>query len=176
MQTSRKKIGKASFLESAGAQNRNSHKSGLTMSRLLFARVDRLANELRIIRSEFMAASTTAILDMCRDRKKRVLPALVVRYDKVRKPKDKDFQERWDLVRSQLDNPFGAQRAGTYFTVETEERISEIVKQIGWSRNQFISEALRTLVDMCEDPEARRLPLVVILHDAAVNVSPSRLR
>jgi hypothetical protein len=158
-------------------EKRNPHASGLTASRLLFARVDRLVSELELpSRGDFMNTAVTEILNMCESHKK-FLPKLVSRYDGLRKPKDKDFKERWDLVRSQLEgNPSAAQKCGTHFTIQTEQRIAEVVKRIGWSRNQFISEALRTLVDMCENPEARRLPLVVILYDAAVTVEPYRLK
>ena len=147
----------------AGGQKRATHSSGLTMSRLLFARVDQLAKQLGLSRGEFMVAATTEILNMCEDRKQRFLPELVVRYDALRKPKIEE------LI---VDKPNGAQRCGTHFRIETEKRIADAVKRIGWSRNQFISEAMRSLVDMCEDPDARQLPLVVILHDAVHKGSP----
>ena len=107
-----------------------------------------------------MITATTDILNMCEDRRKRVLPGLVVRYDNLRKPK---------MEKLQIDNPEGAQRAGTHFTIQTEKRIANLVKGIGWSRNQFITEALQTIADMCEDPGPRLLPIVVTLHNAVKN-------
>ena len=166
MPSSRKKSERPSPSASVGEQNRSvrGHASGLTMSRLLFARVDRVVNQLRLpSRGEFMITATTEILNMCEDRKQRFLPELVVRYDALRKPKIEE------LI---VDKPNGAQRCGTHFRIETEKRIADAVKRIGWSRNQFISEAMRSLVDMCEDPDARQLPLVVILHDAVHKGSP----
>ena len=112
-----------------------------------------------------MTTATTQILNMCDDRNQRDLPELVARYDKLRPPKPEE---------TPVDNPHGAQRCGTHFKVETEKRIAAAVKRIGWSRNQFISEAMRRIVDMCEDPSQRLLPIVVILHDA-VKKPPARL-
>jgi hypothetical protein len=170
MPSSRKKSERPSPAASAGEQNRNvrGHASGLTMSRLLFARVDRVVKQLRLpSRGEFMITATTEILKMCEDRKQRFLPELVVRYDDLRKPKTEELN---------IDNPLGAQRCGTHFSIETEERIAIAVKRIGWSRNQFISEAMKTIVDMCEDPNKRLLPIVVILHDAALAYSAAPIK
>jgi hypothetical protein len=142
---------------------RRSHNSGLTMPRLVFSRVDRVVkhlvkhSQLRS-RGEFMVCGTTDILDMCEDRSKRVVPEVVLRYDAFRTAEEEE---------PKIANPAKAQRCGTHFSRQIEERISAVVKRIGWSRNQFIVEAMKTIVDMCEDPSKRVLPLVVILHDAA---------
>ena len=138
------------------------------MSRLLFARVDQLAAQLGLSRGQFMVTATAEILYMCENPKQRVLPALVVRYDQLNGPKMEGLDS---------DSLLGAQRCGTHFRIETEKRIADAVQRIGWSRNQFISEAMKTIVDMCEDPDQRRIPLVVILHDAVKNprqLLPSR--
>jgi hypothetical protein len=175
MITSQKKFEAPSKLASTAEENR-SHASGLTMSRLLFARVDRVVAELSLqgpgvlpSRGAFMMGATVDILGMCEDQNQRFLPKLVVSYDVMRK----DGKVPPELT---IDNPLGAQRCGTHFSRGTEERIAAVVKRIGWSRNQFISEALRTLVDMCEDPSKRRIPLVVILYDAAAAAKPAKLR
>ena len=136
------------------------------MSRLLFARVDQLAAQLGLSRGEFMVTATTEILTMCENPKQRVLPALVVRYDQLSNPKMEDLD---------IDNPLGAQRCGTHFKIETAERIASVVQRIGWSRNQFIGEAMKAVVDMCEDTSQRRIPLAVILLDAAMTHWPRPL-
>jgi len=144
------------------------HDSGLTMSRLAFARVDRVVKQLGLpSRGEFMIVAINDILNMCEDRAQRFLPELVVRYDDLRKPKTEELK---------IDNPNKAHRCGTHFSLQTEERIANAVKRIGWSRNQFISEAMKTIVDMCEDPKKRLLPIVVILHDAAMAYSAAPLK
>lgn len=169
MRSSQKKFDRLSPSTTSDEKNSatRNHASGITAPRLLFARVDRAVKDLQLSsRGDFMTAATTALLNMCSgDRiELRRLPSIVKRYDELRKRKR--------VGKIQIEDPNGAQRCGTHFSVETEERIAEVVKKIGWSRNQFIGEALKTIVDMCEDPETRNLPLVVILHDAAVNVVP----
>jgi hypothetical protein len=170
MPNSRKKSERASPSEPDAEHNRSirGHASGLTMSRLVFARVDRVVKQLQLpSRGEFMITATTDILNMCEDRTQRFLPPLVVRYDELRKPNIEELK---------IDNPLAAQRCGTHFSVQTEERIATVVKRIGWSRNQFICEAMKTMVDMCEDSDKRLLPIIVILHDAALAYSAAPIK
>jgi hypothetical protein len=167
MRNPQKNLARLCKSASVDEQKRNPHASGLTMSRLLFARVDRVVEQLGLSRGEFMITAATEILNMCEDRKQRWLPELVVRYDELRHPQKEELK---------TDDPQGAQRCGTHFRIGTENRIAAVVQRIGWSRNQFITDAMRRIVDMCEDPRTRRLPGVVILHDAERDAVPFKLR
>jgi hypothetical protein len=141
-------------------QRKPIHDSGVSMPRALFARLDRIVKlvELRS-RGELLMVSLTIVLDMCETRAKRYLPDVVLRYDKNR-PTKEDSPKISAASRSQ--------RCGTHFSRTLEERIATITKPIGWSRNQFIMEAAKTIVQWCEDPSTRTIPLVVLLYETAL--------
>jgi hypothetical protein len=137
------------------------HHSGVSMPRSLFAQLDRIAKLVTLRgRVELLVLSITIVLDMCEDHSKRYLPDVILRYDKNRPTKE---------VAANISVESRMQRAGTHFSRTLEERIARLIKPIGWSRNQFIIEAVKTIVQWCEDPSARTVPVVVLLYDAATS-------
>jgi len=143
-----------------GAGGRTIHESGVTMPRSLFARLDRIVERAQLrSRGELLLLGLTIILDMCEDSAKRYLPDLVLQYDKNRPENE---------VEPRISNPSKAQRCGTNFSQALEDRIKAAVRPIGWSRNQFIIETARILVEWCENPAARGVPLVVLLYETAI--------
>jgi metal-responsive CopG/Arc/MetJ family transcriptional regulator len=147
-----------------GGSRSKSHDSGVSMQRSLFWKVDQMVKHLQLrSRGEFITIGTTAILDMCEDRTKRVVPEVVLRYDGFTPSKQEE---------PKIANPRKAQRCGTHFSRELEERIAAVVKHIGWSRNQFVGEAMKTILDMCEDHTKRVVPIVVIIYEAARAYDP----
>jgi hypothetical protein len=145
------------------------HESGITMPRSLFDRLNRiLANAQLWSRGELMLLGITTIIDMCESPSKRYLPEFLLQYDKRRSSK---------AVKPPASDLPKAKKLGTHFNLATEERIKAVVKPIGWSRNQFINEATRIIVEWCEDPSTRVLPVVVVLYDAVrAYTSPSKLK
>jgi hypothetical protein len=136
------------------------HHSGVSMPRALFARLDRIVKLLELrSRGELLILSVTIVLDMCETRAKRYLPEVVLQYDKNR-PAKEDAPKISAASRSQ--------RCGTHFSRTLEEGIATIIKPIGWSRNQFVMEAVKTIVQWCEDPSARTVPLAALLYETAL--------
>lgn len=139
------------------------HHSGLRMPRSLFVRLDRIIKHVAVhSRGELLALSLTIILDMCEDPTKRYLPPIIALYDKRRPP---------IRVEPDIDTLSGAKYCGTHFDRILEERIAAIARPIRWSRNQFIIEAVNTIVLWCEDPDTRTVPLVALLYDTALSSS-----
>jgi metal-responsive CopG/Arc/MetJ family transcriptional regulator len=159
---SKNKKNKATTMKNGGrkgAQGSSIHESGIDMPKALFVRLDRIVKQLAAqSRGELMAACLTILLDMCEDRAKRYLPELVVRCDESEPLKEA----------LRISHLTGTRRCGTHFTRALEERVSRIAKRIGWSRNQVIIEAIRTVVQWCEDPSTRVVPVVAWFYDASV--------
>ena len=153
----------------AGMSGRTIHESGVTMPHSLFERLDRiLANAQLWSRGELMLLGITTIIDMCASPARRYLPDFVLQYDTRRPSKE---------VKPPSSTLPKVKRLGTHFPQATEERIKSIVKPIGWSRNQFINETTRIIVEWCEDPSSRVLPVVVVQYDAVrAYTSPLKLK
>jgi hypothetical protein len=141
------------------ANQATTHESGVSMASWLFFKMDRLVQLLEFrSRGDFLILGTTIVLDMCEDRTKRYLPEIVLKYDALRTPRNEELQ---------IATPEKPQRCGTHFSRGLEDRIAAVVKHVLWSRNQFVGEAMKTIIEMCEDPSKRVLPIVVIFYDAA---------
>jgi hypothetical protein len=152
------------------------HESGVTMPHSLFDRLDRvLANAQLWSRGELMLLGITIIIDMCESPAKRYLPDMVLQYDKRRPSHEVKLPTSTLPKMKKLGTQ--VKKLGTHFPRATEERIKAIVKPIGWSRNQFINETTRIIVEWCEDPSSRVLPVVVVQYDAVrAYTSPLKLK
>ena len=144
------------------------HDSGVSMPPSLFARLDRIVKPASLrSRGELLVLSVTIVLDMCEDHSKRYLPEVILQYD-ANRPAHVDVPK---FVAGE-----GVMRAGTHFSRALEERIAVIARRIGWSRNQVVMEAVKTIVRWCEEPSTRRVPLVALLYDTAVGPAPKLKR